>query len=202
MRSGSALAIGTDRLLLREVRETDADAFAAYMPREAYWRHLPIDPPTRGWVEASVTRRIQEQSDEPRTAWLLAAVLRDTGEVVGEGLLKITDRGRTQGEIGWGLDSRFAGRGLATEIGRAMLVLGFERLGLHRITAMCRVENTASRRVMDKLGMREEGILREHVRVRGEWWTSHLCSILRPEYETGRHAPASGPGSPRIRDAD
>ncbi|HZH27612.1 MAG TPA: GNAT family protein [Azospirillaceae bacterium] len=202
MPSGSALAIETDRLLLREVRETDADAFAAYMPRETYWRHLPIDPPTRAWVEASVARRIQEQSDEPRTAWLLAAVLRDTDEVVGEGLLKITDRGRTQGEIGWGLDSRFAGRGLATEIGGAMLALGFEHLGLHRIAAMCRVENTASRRVMDKLGMREEGALREHLRVRGEWWSSHLCSILRPEYEAAGRAPASERGLPRIRNAD
>ena len=47
--------------------------------------------------------------------------------------------------------------GLATEISRAMLRHGFVELGLHRIFAQCRAENLASRRLMSKLGMREEG---------------------------------------------
>ncbi|HXZ15334.1 MAG TPA: hypothetical protein VEH77_05070 [Roseiarcus sp.] len=36
----------TPNLIIRDVRESDADAFYAYMQREAYWRDLPIDPPT------------------------------------------------------------------------------------------------------------------------------------------------------------
>ena len=60
----------------------------------------------------------------------------------------------------------------------AILHLAFEKLGLHRIYAQCRVENQASRRIMTKLGMREEGILRENVLARGSWWSSMQCSIL------------------------
>ena len=66
-----------------------------------------------------------------------------------------------QAEIGWGVDANHGGRGLATEIGRAMIGYAFSTLGMHRAFAQCRVENQASRRIMAKLGIREEGVLRE-----------------------------------------
>ena len=63
-----------------------------------------------------------------------------------------------------------------------MLRHGFEVRGLHRAFAQCRVENLASRRIMAKLGMREEGVLRENVFARGEWWSSAQSSILSTEW--------------------
>lgn len=63
-----------------------------------------------------------------------------------------------------------------------MLRHGFVEIGLHRIFAQCRAENLASRRVMAKLGMREEGVLRENVFARGEWWSSAQSSILSGEW--------------------
>ena len=48
-----------------------------------------------------------------------------------------------------------------------MLEFAFDSVGLHRVYAQCRVGNGASRRIMEKLGMREEGILRENVLARG-----------------------------------
>ena len=72
------------------------------------------------------------------------------------------------------------GRGLGTEIGHAMLQLGFS-LGLHRLYARCRVQNIASLRIMAKLGMSEEGTLRENVNARSEWWSSAQWSVLRTD---------------------
>ena len=63
-----------------------------------------------------------------------------------------------------------------------MLRYGFDILGLHRVFARRRVENLASRRIMAKLGMREEGVLRENVLARGEWWSSAQSSILSTEW--------------------
>jgi [ribosomal protein S5]-alanine N-acetyltransferase len=62
-----------------------------------------------------------------------------------------------------------------------MLDLAFDRLNLHQVCAQCRVENQASRRIMAKLGMREEGVLRENVLARGSWWSSVQCSMLSSE---------------------
>jgi RimJ/RimL family protein N-acetyltransferase len=83
-----------------------------------------------------------------------------------------------RGEIGWGVDAQYIGRGFGTEIGRAMVHFGF-KFGLHRLYAQWRVGNAASIRTMAKVGMTEEGIIRENVKARGEWWSSCQWSILR-----------------------
>ncbi|WP_158923638.1 GNAT family N-acetyltransferase [Acidisphaera sp. S103] len=84
--------------------------------------------------------------------------------------------------MGWGVSQDRVGNGLATEIGFAMMRLAFDRLRLHRVYAQCRVENAASCRIMTKLGMRQEGVLRENVLARGEWWSSVQCAILSSEW--------------------
>jgi RimJ/RimL family protein N-acetyltransferase len=57
-------------------------------------------------------------------------------------------------EIGWRLDPAYWGRGLATEAADAVLRDGFERLGLGRIISIIHRDNTASRRVAEKIGLR------------------------------------------------
>ncbi len=61
-------------------------------------------------------------------------------------------------EIGWWLARSMWGRGLATEAARAALRDGFERIGLDRIVSIAQPPNTASIRIMAKLGMRNEGV--------------------------------------------
>ena len=61
-------------------------------------------------------------------------------------------------EVGYAFSMDAWGRGYATEVSRALVRWGFESLGLQRIVAVAYAENTASRRVMDKLGMRFEGV--------------------------------------------
>jgi ribosomal-protein-alanine N-acetyltransferase len=172
----------TDRLLIRDVRASDASAFHQYMRLETYWRDVPIEPPTVELVEALVNRCIQNRSENPRADFFLAAVDKGSDELVGEAILHVRSTRWGQGEIGWGVSSSRTGQGLATEIGCAMLRFGFDILGLHRLFAQCRAENRASRRIMAKLGMREEGVLRENVLARGEWWSSAQSSILSTEW--------------------
>lgn len=66
-------------------------------------------------------------------------------------------------ELGYWIGVPYWNRGYATEAARAMLAFGFERLELHRIMARHLVRNPGSGRVMQKLGMQQEGILRGHV---------------------------------------
>jgi len=152
------------------------------MRQESYWRDVPIEPPTVEFVEVLVNRCIQNQSQNPRTDFFLAAVDKGSDELVGEAILRVRSIRWRQGEIGWGVSSSRTGHGLATQIGHAMLRYGFDILGLHRVFARRRVENLASRRIMAKLRMREEGVLRENVLARGEWWSSTQSSILSTEW--------------------
>jgi ribosomal-protein-alanine N-acetyltransferase len=168
----------TPRLLIRDVRAPDAAAFHAYMRRELYWRHLPIEPPTPESIVAMVNACLLDQATQPRTDYFMAATDKGSGELIGEAILHIRGMRWRQCEIGWGVSSDHSGRGFATEIGMAMLRLAFNELRLHRVYAQCRVENLASRRIMARLGMHEEGILRDNVLARGAWWSSVQCSIL------------------------
>lgn len=175
------VALKTPRLHIREVTPADSAAFLAYMQAEAYWQNVPIDPPTPDSVAAMTAARLTEQAADPRTTYFLAAADKQTGQVIGEAILRISSMRWRQGEIGWGVAAGHTGQGLATEIGQAMLRLGFEQLRLHRIAAQCRVDNAASRRVMEKLGMRQEGELRDNVLARGAWWSSALYALLSVE---------------------
>jgi ribosomal-protein-alanine N-acetyltransferase len=172
----------TDRLLIREVLASDVDGFLRYMRDEHYWRDVPIEPPTVASIAALLDGCIGNRTKNPRTDYFMAAVDKISGEIVGEAILHVRSVRWRQGEIGWGVSASRSGLGLATEIGRAMLRHGFVELGLHRIFAQCRAENLASRRVMSKLGMHEEGVLRENVFARGEWWSSAQSSILLGEW--------------------
>jgi [ribosomal protein S5]-alanine N-acetyltransferase len=172
----------SDRLVLREVRASDADDFLRYRQQKDYWRHVPIEPPTADSIAAMVNGWIQNQNQNPRTVYFLAATDKRSNQLVGDAGLYIRSIRSRQGEIGWGVVSSRTGQGLATEIGQALLRLAFDTVSLHRVFAQCRIENQASRRIMVKLGMREEGVFRENVFARGEWWSSVQSSILSTEW--------------------
>jgi [ribosomal protein S5]-alanine N-acetyltransferase len=127
---------------------------------------------------------LQNQTRNPRTAYNLAAIDKRSGQLVGDAGLFVRSIPSRQGEIGSGVISGRSGQGLGIEIGYALLRLAFDTLGLHRVFAQCRIENNASRRIMAKLRMREEGVLRENVFARGEWWSSAQSSILFTEWDS------------------
>jgi [ribosomal protein S5]-alanine N-acetyltransferase len=174
--------IETPRLIIRDVLVSDVDDLFGYMQQERYWRDVPIEPPTVQSITALVNGSLQDQAKQPRTDYFLAAVEKRSQSVIGEAILHVRSLRWRQGEIGWGISPTHTQQGLATEIGFAMLELAFGTLGLHRVYAQCREENHASRQIMTKLGMREEGILRENVLARGAWWSSIQCSLLAHEW--------------------
>lgn len=92
------------------------------------------------------------------------------------------DAASRQGEIGYIFNPAYHGQGYATEAARVLLELGFEGLGLHRIYARCAAANTASWRVMERLGMRREAHLRENLFVKGAWDEELIYAMLEDEW--------------------
>ena len=88
-----------------------------------------------------------------------------------------------EADIGYELAPDQWGRGYATEAARAIVAFGFTELRLHRISAWCIAENTASAHVLEKIGMWLEGRLRENEYFKDRWWDTLLYAML----ETDRH---------------
>jgi ribosomal-protein-alanine N-acetyltransferase len=82
--------------------------------------------------------------------------------------------------MGYWVDRRFAGRGIMPTAVALAADYAFTELGLHRIEINIRPENTPSRRVVEKLGFRDEGIRQRYLHIAGDW-RDHLCYALTSE---------------------
>lgn len=85
-------------------------------------------------------------------------------------------------ELGYWVGKPFWGKGYCTEAARELLRYGFETLGINRIQARHMVKNPASGRVMEKIGMKLEGILRQSLFRWDKFEDVAMYSILKEEY--------------------
>jgi RimJ/RimL family protein N-acetyltransferase len=177
------MIITTERLLLREFEESDWQAVLAYQSDPLYLRYNPWTHRTEEDVHNFVRSFIRWQEDRPRRKFQLAIVLQAERRLIGNCGIRITNSKPWEADIGYELDNRYWGRGYATEAAQAILAFGFEELGLHRIWAHCIAENVASARVMEKIGMRQEGHLRETEWMKDRWWDALLYAILEYEWK-------------------
>jgi RimJ/RimL family protein N-acetyltransferase len=145
----------TERLRLRPFGPDDLDAL------HALWS----DPVVGRWV-GGTHETLRESAEEleghlrhqERHGYSLWAVEeRATGELVGEIGLQLLEGDGPEVEIGWAVSAAGRGRGFAFEAASRWLEIGFDELGLDRIVAVVLPENLVSRRLCERLGMREEG---------------------------------------------
>ena len=179
----AALPIRTARLVLRPYDDGDLDAFHDIHRREDVTRYLPWGPRSRDEVRVIVERRKSlTRLERDGDGLCLVVVLMHTGAVVGDVDLQLHSREHHQGEVGYVIHPDHQGNGYATEATAAMLRVGFETYGLHRIVGRLDARNDASARVLERLGMRREAHLRENEFLKGEWTDEVLYAILADEW--------------------
>ncbi len=111
-----------------------------------------------------------------------AVTSRSSGELLGAVSLMDISRAHDRAEIGYWIGKPHWNQGFCTEAAAALVAWGFESLRLHRIFGRYLRRNAASGRVLAKIGMREEGCLREHVKKWKALEDLVLCGILRSEW--------------------
>ena len=173
----------TERLLLRDFVEGDWTAVYAYQTHPDYLRFYHWDHRLPDEVQEFVKMFVRRQRAQPRTHFQLAIVLPESGQIIGNCGIRQRHVESYEAEIGYELDPAYWGNGYATEAARVMVHFGFTELKLHRVTATCIAENEASARVLRKLGMQQEGRLREKEWFKGRWWDVLLFSVLKQEWE-------------------
>lgn len=173
--------IRTQRLLLRPLCRDDLPHLQAYAIRPEFYRYLPIPEQTPQTVAVFLEQQLVEATGE-RKSWVLGIEPHEIGHLVGTVRISIVSAENRSADMGYALNSDFYGRGYATEAARAVLSFGFRELRLHRIWATADVHNDASWRVLERIGMKREGLLRQDKLVRGAWRDSYLYAILEEEF--------------------
>lgn len=174
--------IATPRLRLRAFAPGDEEAVHRYAGDPEVCRHVTWGPnspeDTRRFVADAVRAA---RHDGPPDSWTWAVVLDDgsDADLVGSVGLTVRSRENARGELGYALRRDRWGSGLTTEAAAAVLEFAFGPAGLARVEATCRPENSGSRRVLERIGMQLEGVLRSHVVVVGERRDSLLFAAVR-----------------------
>jgi RimJ/RimL family protein N-acetyltransferase len=177
------LPIETERLTIRALRPDDGEDIHAIYADPEVSRYLYTEP-----MDREAGRRYAAERGDPLVTKEgdgvnLAVELRETGRVVGTLYIHLVSTTHSQGEVGYVVSLAYAGRGLASEGAAAMLALGFNDWGLHRMVGRCDARNVASAAVLRKLGMREEALFRENEWVKGEWTDEQVFAILADEWK-------------------
>lgn len=177
----------TERLTLRAYALTDIPALVALAgAREVAATTGRIPHP---YGEADAREFIAStQEDELRGTGLHLAIALRHGDGDGDTLcggvgLRI-EREHSRAELGYWIGLPYWGNGYATEAAKALVQYGFEILGLHRIFACHFARNSASARVLLKVGMRHEGSQRAHIVKWGEFIDLEIYGMLASDAES------------------
>lgn len=170
----------SDRLLLRPFALADApDVQRLAGDRDIASTTLNIPHPYEDGMAETWIGGHEERFDKGEQA-AFAVVLR-AGTLIGAIGLEI-DQQHERAELGYWIGKPYWGQGYCTEAAEVVLHYGFEMLGLNRIQARHLARNPASGRVMQKIGMRYEGYLRQHVIKWGSFEDIELYAVLKGEY--------------------
>ena len=173
--------IKTGRLKLRRFSIEDVEDVFSYASDPEWARFLPVPQPyTRADAEKFVTGQVSRDR-KTDASW----AVEHAGSVIG-GIDMRFDFDNRVGEMGYSIARRLWGKGLVTEAAGAVIDAAFSAYpDLNRIQASGDQRNVGSLRVMEKLGMVREGVLRQDKFLRGEFSNTVWCGLLRSEWEAG-----------------
>ncbi|MGG3943664.1 GNAT family N-acetyltransferase [Peribacillus psychrosaccharolyticus] len=166
----------SERILLRPISLNDAEDMYEYTSDEEttrfiYEQHKDLDQ-TKNLIANYFVK-------EPIGKY--AVVLKESNKMIGAIEFRVHEWNKS-GELGFTLNRHFGGKGYMTEAGKLILGLAFNVLGLERVFSEHEVKNSASGKVLIRLGMKCEGILRKNQMIKGVLVDSAYYSILKEEY--------------------
>ena len=174
---------------LRPVRAKDAAIWRDTRVRNAAWLRAwePTNPETPLYRSSlgpyvSMARTMRREARQGLTVpWVVTYGGQFAGQLTVGSIVWGSAR---SAQVGYWIDEAYAGRGvIPTALAMAMDHCLFA-IGLHRVEATIRPENHASRRVVEKLGFREEGLRRRSLHIDGAW-RDHLCYAMTVEDAAG-----------------
>ncbi|MBI3242346.1 MAG: GNAT family N-acetyltransferase [Chloroflexi bacterium] len=147
------MILETPRLTLRHQVLSDLDDLWALYCDPEITKYIPDAPRSRPEAQEELEWHMHGHPKYPELG-LWATIHKETGKFIGRcGLLPWTIEGQQEVEVAYTLAQDYWGQGLTTEVARAIVEYGFERLRLSRLICLIEPENIASQRVAGKIGM-------------------------------------------------
>lgn len=168
----------TERLLIRDFRETDGEDLYEYLSDEEVVRYEPHKVFSREEAYKEAKRRAEDEN--------FLAVCLESGKVIGN--LYFAKGGFETFEVGYVFNKSYWKNGYATESLNALLKYAFEELEVRRIIAMCDPKNLNSWNLLERVGMRREGTLLKNVYFfvdeegKPIWKDTYEYALLKDEY--------------------
>ncbi len=172
----------TPRLILRDFQQNDLANLKELesLPESYYYESSQANIEQ---ITNKIHRSLEYSDQSPRTRYHLAITIQFLDQVRGRVSLTLINESIHEWEIGWAIHPAEWGKGIATEAGHRLLELAFNELGAHRVVAFSHAENDASIKVMKKLNMQQEGVLRETRSWKNDWSDEVVYSILDREWD-------------------
>ena len=172
----------TERLFIREYRKTDIDSFLKVIRQPGIYATTYGIPQGYSRFRAEWWLKTIKENMRSNIAYEFGVFMRKTGRYIGNvGLINVSFE-HNRADISYYIDKDYMNNGYATEAAQEMLKYGFEKFGFNKIQGVCMSCNPASRRVMEKIGMKFEGTLRQDLLKDGIYYDIDRLSILKSEY--------------------
>ncbi|MFC5339055.1 GNAT family N-acetyltransferase [Leucobacter denitrificans] len=179
-------SLGSGRVGIRLIHKRDAKVLERFLREDRQWlgpweaTHPGGLNPTPGSVTLKpVIKRLRQQFQEGRG---VPFVMTYDGEVVGQLSASDISRGALwSGSIGYWIASEYAGRGITPVAVALAIDYLFSTIGLHRVEICIRPENSASLRIVEKLGLRYEGRRKSYIHIDGAWRDHESFAVTRDE---------------------
>jgi len=177
------MKLETERLILRDFVKEDWRRAFEYESDPLYLRYYEWTERTPESVQEFIGWFLAHQQQDPRFKFQLAITLKSNNLLIGSCGVRMDKVDAVEADIGYELDPQHWNHGYATEAAHTIVDFGFSRFGVHRIWAHCVADNLGSAHVLEKLGMKLEGRLREKEFYKGRWWDTLMYAILAEEWE-------------------
>lgn len=178
------MQLSTKRLYLNEISLEDLQQVHQLhsFPETDEFNTLGI-PDTIKITESIINTWIEHQKGNPRFSYTFAIRHKETHDFIGLMALNLGKLNFRIAEVWYKTHPNHWRNGYTSEALNELLKFGFQNLALHRIEAGCAVENIASIKVLEKVGMLREGKKRKVLPIRGEWVDNYSYAILETDFE-------------------
>ncbi|MFI8684595.1 GNAT family N-acetyltransferase [Rossellomorea sp. NPDC077527] len=173
----------TDRLILRRMRQDDTQiVFDRWLSDERISDHR-ISPAHKNVLETKVrVEKIVSGYDSKKFCYW-GIELKDGHDLIGEIDLYDFDHATGNCEVSYSIGYNWWNKGYGTETLKAVVEFAFIHMNLHKLSASHNTDNPASGRIMEKVGMKQEGIIRHMIRnAKGQYKDCAVYGMLREEY--------------------
>ncbi|ASW75186.1 GNAT family acetyltransferase [Chryseobacterium piperi] len=171
--------IETERLVLSQLEETDLPYIVEYLQEKVFSKLTANIPYPYSEKDAEFWLKSSREAFENQSGYIFA--IRDKSRKI-IGTIGVHDRGDDKAELGYWLAVPFWNKGYVTEAALAVVEFAFKELGYNKIFATHFFHNPSSGRIMEKIGMQQEAVLKQHLKKDGEYFDIPMYSIFKNKY--------------------